>query len=168
MWNWRGEERYPDGCLVAVGEVLRGRAVRGGEGYRRLYWIVLGIAAGAGVVGWGGYVLWRRSTMGGGRRGQGGRRQQMGRRSRCWRWKWGVLVVERRGEVAAVGRRRLVFGSGAVWVSRRGVRLRRAGSGTRPVLYVGGAGRAHLGGGPWVVCRVLRQKGLLGCVRLGG
>lgn len=66
MWNWRGEERYPDGCLVAVGEVLKGRAVRGGEGYRRLYWIVLGIAAGAGVVGWGGYVLWRRLTMGGG------------------------------------------------------------------------------------------------------
>lgn len=63
--------------------------------------------------------------------------------------------------VGEAERRRLVFGSGAVWVSRRGVRLRRAGSGTRPVLYAGGAGRAHLGGGPWVVCRVLRQKGLL-------
>lgn len=31
MWNWAEEARYPERCLVAVGEVLRGRAV-GGEG----------------------------------------------------------------------------------------------------------------------------------------
>lgn len=71
MWNWAGEARYPEGCLVAVGEVLRGRAVRGGEGYRRLCWIVVGIAGGAGVVGWGGFVAWRRLTMG----GKGGEKQ---------------------------------------------------------------------------------------------
>ncbi|KAK1831987.1 hypothetical protein QBC39DRAFT_349888 [Podospora conica] len=63
MWNWRGEARYPVQCLVAVGEVLKREAVRAGRGYRRLYWILVGIAAGAGAVGCGGFVLWRRLTM---------------------------------------------------------------------------------------------------------
>lgn len=142
----------------------------GGEGGRGggigLYWVVLGIAVGAAGVGWGGFMAWRRLTMGEERKC--GEEMAKGKEKQVVEMEMGDVGGRRkmssrsRGHEEEGGR----LGSGAVWISRDGVRLRRAGSGTRPVLHAGVAGRAHLGGGPWVVRGVLRQKDLLGCVRL--
>lgn len=51
-----------------------------------MYWIVLGIAVGAGVVGWGGFVVWRRLTMAGEEGGKGEEKQMGGGGDGgCWR-----------------------------------------------------------------------------------
>jgi hypothetical protein len=64
MWNWAAEDRYPESCLAAVGQLLMGDELDTvKQGYRRqLALITLTVLGGilGGVIA---YFLWRRLTM---------------------------------------------------------------------------------------------------------
>ncbi|KAM7197562.1 hypothetical protein V8F33_005528 [Rhypophila sp. PSN 637] len=64
MWNWRGEDKYPDKCLEAVGRLLQGDELENVKNsYKsRLGLIALTIIAGI-VAGVAVFFLWRRFTM---------------------------------------------------------------------------------------------------------
>jgi hypothetical protein len=79
MWNWAAEDRYPEPCLAAVGQLLMGEQLdRVKQGYRsQLALIVLTVLGGilGGVIA---YFLWRRLTM------SKAKRQQKAHKSSSW------------------------------------------------------------------------------------